>query len=611
MAQVPDLRMYPTVQPTTQGLPGVSVNTPAAAFGGATGAATSELAGTLGKVGNELFARAEALQQLNNETAAKDEDIKFMINAGKIHAEYNALEGRARVAAFPKYSEDLQSLYRTHRGNLGNPMAQRMFDSAAVSTLSRSIFNGAGAAASAQSQAAHTSAVAAEALLVKNAGDPTLSNKDFDALLEKNKSNVYMRSQHSPGGWSEEVEAAENAKANSTMARSRIEGIARQNPEEGVKLYDEYVKRGLLQDQDRKMVEREVDTFIKTTGMTQVADTVLTANANKDRRMGFDKSEGEMKQQAVDAAQARYPSKDKAVIKTEAEAAFQRQYSNHLYTMNQERKEVQDQYNGYINKGVSRLDQLPQEFVDRMDEKQKKSFDFDALQAKIKTSAVTSYPIKERLIGMYSSSDPETKLKFQEMNFWQVPGLNTKDIKELNALQHKANANGDPRVSKAMHILEGSSANTLKDLGVHKAGALQDQFKGALHSALVAWQEDRGKPPTDKELSETILPQISKKIVNPGNVFGNWAGWDWMAKDPLFQTDIPTSESDKIKKAIKADTGIEPTEDLVRSKYFQGQFKKLFEKSKPAKTDEQVPGPGPNTPGVPNRVKTISIKRPE
>src|SRR5258708_3307580 len=124
MAQVPNYNPVPENRPQAQPLPQISVNTPAAAFGGATAEAVSGLGRTLGHVGDELFARAQAMQQLKNETDAKNEDVKFMISAGEIHAKYNELQGTERVAAFPKYSEDLQALYKSHRGNLGNPMAQ-------------------------------------------------------------------------------------------------------------------------------------------------------------------------------------------------------------------------------------------------------------------------------------------------------------------------------------------------------------------------------------------------------------------------------------------------------------------------------------------------------
>ena len=70
MAQVP-YSPVPDVAPSDTATPRVSVATPEAAFGGATAKAIENLGTTVQGAGNELFGRAVALQQLNNETEAK------------------------------------------------------------------------------------------------------------------------------------------------------------------------------------------------------------------------------------------------------------------------------------------------------------------------------------------------------------------------------------------------------------------------------------------------------------------------------------------------------------------------------------------------------------
>ena len=92
----------PQVSPQENPTPSVRENTPIGAFGGQVAEAIQGLGAVTEKAGNELFGRAVALQQLNNETEAREADAKYMMAAGDIHAKFNALEGKDRVDAYPK-----------------------------------------------------------------------------------------------------------------------------------------------------------------------------------------------------------------------------------------------------------------------------------------------------------------------------------------------------------------------------------------------------------------------------------------------------------------------------------------------------------------------------
>src|SRR4029077_17653296 len=87
------------------------------------------------------------LQNINNETEAKDADADYMMKAGQLHANFSALEGNQAGDAFAKHTQDLQDLRTSIRGRLSNPAAQRMFDTSSLSVMGRTIFNGAGHAA--------------------------------------------------------------------------------------------------------------------------------------------------------------------------------------------------------------------------------------------------------------------------------------------------------------------------------------------------------------------------------------------------------------------------------------------------------------------------------
>ncbi len=113
---------------------------PSAAFGGEVAQAVSGLGHTVAGAGDEIFSRAIALQNIQNEAEATEADAKYMIEAGKIHADFNAKEGNERVQAFPKYQQDLQDIRQKIRGGLTSPMSQKMFDRSSLSTMGRTIF---------------------------------------------------------------------------------------------------------------------------------------------------------------------------------------------------------------------------------------------------------------------------------------------------------------------------------------------------------------------------------------------------------------------------------------------------------------------------------------
>src|SRR5258708_32217172 len=145
MPQVPGL--VPTASPSSGGTPELSINASPDAFGGAVGHALSGLGNALEGAGDKIWQRAMEMQNLQNETDAKNADADYMMKAGQLHADFSALEGTQAKEAFPKYMEDLQGLRTEIRDGMKNPMAQKMYDSSSLSTMGRTIFNGAGHAA--------------------------------------------------------------------------------------------------------------------------------------------------------------------------------------------------------------------------------------------------------------------------------------------------------------------------------------------------------------------------------------------------------------------------------------------------------------------------------
>src|SRR6266404_7649341 len=219
--------------------PEMNPRVPGAAFGGEVAQAVQGLGKTVSGAGDEIFNRAIALQNLNNETEASEADAKYMIEAGKIHAEYNAKEGKERVDAFPKYQQDLQESRRQIRGSLSSPMAQKMYDRQSLSTMGRSIYNGAGAAATAQRQYVVGTATSQMELDAKSVEDDPKDPTLFKEKLRRTEQNAITVSAAHGFETGGPQEQALQQKARSRLWAQRIIGNSRIDPFGAAKELDE------------------------------------------------------------------------------------------------------------------------------------------------------------------------------------------------------------------------------------------------------------------------------------------------------------------------------------------------------------------------------------
>src|ERR1700761_6873098 len=98
----------PSVAPELNPEPRYSVDVRPEAFGVNVWQATKQLGETASKVGDEIYARGLAMQDLANHSEAQLASSDYMEKAGKLHADYSALQGKAAVDAFPQYIQDLK-----------------------------------------------------------------------------------------------------------------------------------------------------------------------------------------------------------------------------------------------------------------------------------------------------------------------------------------------------------------------------------------------------------------------------------------------------------------------------------------------------------------------
>ena len=235
MVQVP-YQPVPSVRPTESPTPAIGVSAGPAAFGVNIGQALEGLGKTEEQVGNELWQRATAMQELRNRTTAEETYAKFAKEAAQRHAQFDALEGsNAGPKALEKLSSDITQMREKYRGGL-NPMTQRYFDSDSLSLMSRTIFNAAGHSANEQkkwvNQTADANIWTAKNQALQNAWD----EQGFQAGLRKIEDGI--RTKQGTLGWSPQKLAEERAIEVSGLWAHRLEGMAKVDPWEAKRHFD-------------------------------------------------------------------------------------------------------------------------------------------------------------------------------------------------------------------------------------------------------------------------------------------------------------------------------------------------------------------------------------
>jgi hypothetical protein len=564
----PVSNVEPIVRPETPPLRDLA---PSEAFGLNIAAGVSKLGASVSQGSTEIFNRAFELQQLQNETDARQADTNYMMEAGNLHAKYDALQGPERVAAFPKYSQDLQDSRLKFRNTLANPMAQRMYDTNSLSTMGRSIFNGAGAAAAAQRDSALGAANAQYDLTTKNVYNNPDDEAQYRDALSRSDSTAQLRAASTPGGATPERVAYIQQQGRSELTYNRIVGMARNNPDQAYKLLDGYEKEGLIFGKEDIAARAKVEGMIQTVGMNTVANQVLTKYLQADGT--YSKSSQEMQGEAVAIATKAYP--DMPAIATAAQGAFDRNFNQHSWGLMQDQRQRQQEIYGYQVKGAMTTDMLPPDLVKRMTPAEIKAYPGQANTYQHSIDTQTNIQDYRKYLGMYNDNNSA----FMDINFNSVPGLSQENRKTFLGMQRQAQANGDPRVWKAMRQLEGSHGQVLNDLSVTGTGKdpqTANQFVGALHDAIQSYQESNGKPPDEKTISEQIFPAVTRQVATPGWLFGT-------NQTPFFRAAVPDEYAEKFK-GLKPDA----TDDEIHRAYSQQIFDQFFKGQKATKDQGRV-----------------------
>lgn len=565
MAQVP-YNPIETVAPTETPTPRPQVSPIGAAFGEPVAQGLTNLGHSLSQAGDEIFNRAIALQQVTNQTEAHEADSKYMINASAIHDKYNQLEGKDKVNALPKYTQDLQEERVNIRNNISNPAAQKMFDTSSLSTMAHNIMKGATGAADAHRQWTAATTNAQIDLDTKVISDNPNDENVFNDKLKRIQSAAGSISAQQGAEQGSDQEKDIVTKATSKAWQQRIVGLSRTAPFEAAKMLDD--NKGNLTGDDYLRADSIVRTQGRAVGAANIANSVFDP----------DKSLTEMQAAAQD--EAKKLNKDDPLLAQHSVAALNTKYQQYQYVSKQDQLVAKQDVADIIQKGGP---SNTQEFL-AMPGAHEKFEQLSKVEQNNLPGQISRYHEAQgkydndlnftKLHGMALSDDSDAREEFLNTDATKE-NLSQPQIQRIQSLQAKMRNNtaGDPRVNKAITYLRGTMGTQLESLGVYKRGEDNkedyDHYIGSLQSALEVWNENNKRPATYDDITKVIGPQLLKERTQ-STLFGLSS-----KSTPFFKQEVPEEFSTQVR-AITKNSNL--PDDQIYKLWVRMQYRSLYSK---------------------------------
>lgn len=575
MAQVP-YNPVSNVPVSGEGVSGPRIATPSEAFGLNISQAISRLGQVSEHAGNELFTRAIAMQEVQNQAEARDADTQYMIKAGDLYTEFESLKGIDAVRAQDKYRQDLVEIRKQIRGSLSNPMVQKLYDAQTQSTMGRSIFSGARHAATELKQFNVKTAESQMFLDGQTVEDNPNDDLLFQQKLQRTRQNAAEIADSQ--GLRGPSEQALHLKASSQLWARRIMGLSRTDPEAAARMLD--ANKTQLTESDYLKVDGTVRNQSRAIGSVNIANSVFENGLGDDNKP--QKSLEVMEREARDLAKKMYP--DDPVLEKQAVSALNGRWNQYNRAKRYEKIDNQQIVAEGIQAGVENVQQLRAN--------PKVAAAIDALphseQNKIPAQINSYNTARDRNDNLkqfdiakgLANNDLVAFLEedFTDKDKWK---LSQQQINQLHDLQRKLTKDStkDPRVDKAMRWMREGMAARLDTLGVLYPTQSNKEDRaylaGTVQSALESWQDAHKRAPTQKEFMEQIAPYVLRTVTTPA-----WFGYT-TTDTPIYNAPIPDTDMGRnFKAAAKKKAMIEgqpePSDREMQQLWTRMQFMKLY-----------------------------------
>jgi|SRR5215469_435637 len=571
MPQVP-YKPVPDVSPEMIPTPAVHTQALSETFGVGVGKALEGLGQVGEHAGNELFSRAIAMQELNNETEAKEADARYMVESGKLFVQLESQQGKNAKDAFTKYQGDLDSLRQGIRDGLSNDRARRMYDASSLGTMGRSIFSGARhVAAETRKWQIGVSEGRINAIEDKAFLHPEDENGFKQGLADI---EAEIRSQqHLFGIDDQQTDNRVNARI-SSMWSHRITGLAKDHPFEADKMLRE--NKDKILEADKQRVENTLRGGMHSTGATMIANKI-NGDLHQPKKEGEpERTLGERLEEGRKLAGEMMPG-DVLLPKYVNQAITSEYNEHHKVIKDQDDKNETTVKSGIIGYAspdgrkpttIEGLKQISPEMSaawDGLNDKQKLQM-FGLLTKNVSKDYVETPATRARyrtILGA-ASNDP---IEFQKIDVLNepIPAFQRDQLWKMQ-LEKAKNAAADPKVAYAMQVLRPIIPSSWdKDTRNHFFGGLQD--------AMVDWQKTHGTSPKIEDIRH--IGKILLRDIPGTGWFGSNVG-----ATQLFELDVPNEVSEEMKKLNPQMDDEEIKRQYILQRY-KDDFQRLYGKKEP------------------------------
>lgn len=569
MAQVP-YTPYSTAEPTSGG-ERISVSTSPAAFGVDVAQAVQGLGGQLEKSGDELFTRAMALQDLRNETDAREAQTQYAQKASELHAQYGALEGKAAADGLQGYIKAQADLRTSFRDGLKTQFAQRYYDRDTLPFMQRNIFSAAGHAADQNKSSVIGTAQAQKDITARTFVDPKSDNEFNDKLAQTNSADETIAAAK---GFTPEQTASLKMNSTSGLWLGRIGQVAHDDPQAALKMLDENKEALTQADYGKAVTVTRAQN--RAIGGANLVNDVYSPDKTaaqmeqeiKDRSADLAHGDPLFEKDALTGLKGKITS-TRYFDKQDQDASMQKVYQS-LQSGVADVRELR------LQPGIAQtIDSLPpkvQAMIPGLINSYNDKRDKQGREDKFTELWGQSYSDREKFL--------DADILHSDLNNSQKDRLITRRAAVLK------DPNDDPHVQRSLGWMQITRGAELRALGIFdkpKEGADStdyDHYVGALQQGIDSWREDHGKPPSYKDVTETIGPAAIRQRTE-GGVFGFFG-----SKRGAFDQDVKTVNDWANKKGLiqqMLDRGQPaPTEEEKYRAYIRSQFIDLYSKEKPS-----------------------------
>lgn len=559
---------YSTAQPDPAG-ERVNVNPSPAAFGENVGAAIEHLGATGEQVGNELFQRAIALQELQNQTDARNAQTDFATKSSILHAKFNSLEGKAASDALPQFLKDQADLRTSIRNGLGSPMARQYYDADSLPFMQRNVFS-----ASAHAGEALKTGVIGTAQSSVDIAAKTFINPQDETEYDHKIQTVTDAANTIAGAknWSDEQKQDYILTQTSKLRAAQITQVAHTDPVNAITILDRHKEDMTQQDYDLTM--DRVRAANRAVGGVNLANSVYDSTKTlaqmeeliKEKSPGLAHGDPLFEKDAITALRGKY-NQEKYATAQDTHATTQAIWQD-----------------GIMQPGVTNIQQLRAipgmaEKIDSLPPDVQKNIPSWINSYQAATTKKANEANFTRLMGM-SYNDHEGFLN-ETARIDTINNLSQPQIRKLMAVRAALikNPQDDPRVGRAMQWMRQTHSSELQALGIYRRDPNNpdsfDHYTGALESAIDVWNEEKGKPPSFKEITDEIGPQVIKQ--RAGEHF-------WSSNRPFFDQTVPQGWGDDLKRDAEQRGEAPPTDEEIYRAYVRTQFINLYKKAEPKET---------------------------